>query len=160
MGLNAVDVNTAELDAEASRILGEAPADLAQPLAIDPASSPAIAGDDQVAREPTLEEIQAAAAGYEGGAFLIISKASDIVVPAWEITPEERKQLSSSVALVLAAWFPDHQLPPKYVALLAVAGSLYSIVESRRDPETGKLKARRNEKPATAAASSPAPAPA
>lgn len=156
--MNAVDVNTAELDAEADRILANAPADLAQPPALDPAASPAIAGE-AIAREPTLEEIQAAAVGYEGGAFLIISKASDVLLPAWEITPDERKQLSSSVAFALAAWFPDHQLPPKYVALLAVAGSLYSIVESRRDPDTGKLKPRRNEKPATAAGQAAAPAP-
>jgi hypothetical protein len=146
MGLNAVEVDQAALAAEADRILAGAPADLAP--AIDPAA-PALAGELAPA-EPTLEQIQAAAAGYEGGAFLIVSKAADIVVPAWRISADERKALSSSIALALAAWFPDHQLPPKYVALLGVAGSLYAIVDARRDPETGKLLPR-HEQPADAA---------
>lgn len=157
--MNAVDVNAPELEAEVDRILATAPADLAQAPAIDPAASPAIAGD-QVAREPTLEEIQAAAAGYEGGAFLIVRKAFDVAAPAWQVSGDECKGISSAVAFAMAAWFPNHQLPPKYVALLGVAGALYAVVDARRDPDTGKLKPRRNEKSATDPGQASAPAPA
>lgn len=149
MGMNTVQVDEGALAAEADRILSDVPAELA------PATDPAIAGE-ACAAELTLEQIQAAAAGYEAGAFMIVSQAADVLVPAWEISSDERKALSGSMSLALAAWFPDHQLPPKYMALLAVAGSMYAIVDARRDPTTGKLKPRRNEKPDSAAAGSSA----
>jgi hypothetical protein len=136
MGMNTVEVDEPALAADVERILLDVPAD-------PPAIAPELAGDE-APREPTLEEIQAAAAGYEFGSFLIVSKAADVLVPAWGVTSDERKALSSSLSLALAAWFPDQQLPPKYMALLAVAGSMYAIVDARRDPDTGKLKPRRH----------------
>lgn len=136
MGMNTVEVDERALADQADRILSEVPAD-------PPANAPTIA-DDGAPRELTLEEIQAAAAGYEVGSFLIISKAAEVLVPAWDVTVEERKALSGSLSLALAAWFPDHHLPPKWMALLSVAGSMYAIVDARRDPTTGKLKARRH----------------
>lgn len=135
--MNPIEVDEQALAAEADRILSDLP-----PPAAANDQAPAIAGEGLDA-EPTLEQIQAAAAGYETGAFLIVSKAADVLAPAWGITSDERKALSGSIAFAMAAWFPDHQLPPKYMALLAVAGSLYAIADSRRDPSTGKLKPRR-----------------
>lgn len=149
MGMNQIEVDEPAIATEVDRILAGVPA--------DPVTAPAIA-DDGVPRELTLEEIQAAAAGYEAGAFMIVSQAADVLVPAWGVTADERKALSGSISIALAAWFPNHQLPPKYMALLAVAGSMYSIVESRRDPETGKLKPRRHEQTNDADDSAASPA--
>ena len=138
MGLNTVEVDPAALDEEAARILGELPPELASSGTDDAPSEAPPAGDDL-----TLEQLQAIATGYEPGAFLLVSQAANIIVPAWELSAEERRALSGSVAVAMAAWFPDQKLPPKYAALLGLAGTLYGIVEARRDPTTGKLKPRR-----------------
>jgi hypothetical protein len=154
MGMNTVEVDEAAIALQVDQILSDVPPDA------PPAAAPAIAGEQLGERELTLEEIQAAAQGYEVGAFLIVSKMADVFAPAWGISHEERKGVASSISMAMAAWFPNAQLPPKWMVLLNVAGSMYSLVESRRDPETGKLKPRRHETKDDSAGASPSTAPA
>jgi hypothetical protein len=135
--MNTVDVDPAALSAAADRILAEAPEGLAEA----PAESPAIAGEPATV-QLTLAEVQVIAASYEAGAYMLVAKASDVLVPGWRITIAERTELASSIALALAAWFPTHELPPKVVACIAVAASLIAIADVRRDPTTGKLPGR------------------
>jgi hypothetical protein len=54
-------------------------------------------------------------------------------------------------------WFPDQIIPPKYMALLVIAGVSMEIVQKRRDPATGELRPRHHAKPKPVA-ETPAPA--
>ena len=84
----------------------------------------------------------------------MVNGQADAIAPNWGITEPERQQLAEAMALALAAWFPDEQIPVKYVVLLQLAGAGWSIANARRDPTTGKLKplrlARTKPKPGAA----------
>ncbi len=149
-GENLVDIETAALEAEAAAIElpGQPPADQAAPSA-----APV---DQGAALEPTLEDLQRGAQNFIAGAEFLVNALSDGIAPNWAVTIDERRQLAGSVAMALAAWFPDERIPVKWLVLLQVAGSAWAIVTARRDPGSGKIMALRLPKPAATSAAQPA----
>jgi len=133
--MNTVEVDDARLGAELDDVLSDAPPDPA-PAASEP-DAPASAGDDL-----TMEQIEAAAARYDFGALMLVSRGFDLLAPAWDVTDDEKAKLAHSVALCAAAWFPDAAIPARYVVLLMLGGTAYQVVEARRDPSTGKIRER------------------
>lgn len=136
---NTVEIDQAALEREASSIpLGDPPpaepgapgADGAQPGAAD-------AG----AGEPTAERIAELAAGVEPFVHGLVDVLHANLAPNWRIAPEKQTALAKSGALALALWFP-HELPPKYLALMAVAGCAWSIAQDNRNPQTGAYQPR------------------
>jgi len=134
VGLNEVQLDEARLEAEAHAATDGVPDDSAP--APGEAQGPALAGD------LTMEQIEQAAAQYDFGALMLVSRAFDALAPAWGVTDDEKQRLAHALAMTAAAWFPDAAIPPKYVVLFILGGSVYSIAESRRDPATGKFRAR------------------
>jgi hypothetical protein len=65
----------------------------------------------------------------------------EAAVPAWEVTDDEKGKLGKALGTACALWFPG-DIPPKFIALIVVAGVTGEIIASRRDPDTGKLKPR------------------
>jgi hypothetical protein len=139
-GENVVDIEPAVLEQEADAIgatLGAIePAQAAQD---DAGQGGADAGPGG-AQALDVDQAAAMAASYEAGAFILLRQASRIVAPNWNVTDAENRELAKATATALALWFPDQQLPPKYAALLALAGCVYGIAESRRDPQTGRIR--------------------
>ena len=132
-GENVVEVDQAQLAAEAAAVdVPDVPAPAGDPGAADLGGGQADA--------LTIDQAAAMAASYEAGAFILLSQASKIVAPNWRVTDAENRDLAKVTATALALWFPDQQLPPKYAALLALAGCVYGIAESRRDPATGRIR--------------------
>ena len=132
MSENVVDINPENLDAEAAAV----------ELPPDPAPIEGQGGEGAPAApagEPTYADIQVSADGWRPGADFMVNTFADVLAPNWALTIDERGRLSGSIALALAAWFPDARIPIKYLVLLQVAGAGWSIVNERRDPGTGKL---------------------
>lgn len=77
-------------------------------------------------------------AGYEMVCTELISSGADALLPAWRITPPEVSKLSTACSKALMLWFPDMIIPPKYMALLVVAGVGFEIAQARKDPSTGR----------------------
>lgn len=145
-----VDVDPETLAAEAAAV------DVLELPAAEPApGEPAAAGEGA---ELTLDQAEALAASYEAAAFVLFDQAASIAAPNWNVTREEKRQLAHSTAVALAHWFPNQQLPPKYAALLTLAGTAYGIAEARRDPDTGRIRPLRAPRQASAPlAASPSP---
>lgn len=97
-------------------------------------------------------------AGYRMISFAIVDRGFEIGAPAWAVTNEEKTRLADAMAQALVLWFPDQPIPPKYLALLVLAGVGLEIVAARKDPLTGQLKPRTHAKPAPAKESAPSDA--
>lgn len=140
----------AALETEASAALAEAPVDIAVP---SPEATGAIAGADPRGSGPTEEEVLA---GYTLICGELVDVGANALVPAWRITPVESGKMAGAVARALMLWFPDMIIPPKYLALLTIAGVAFEIAQARRDPKTGGYLPTKIAN--VAAATAPAPA--
>ena len=130
----------ASLEAEARAAIAGAPLDLSGAEATGPT------GPSPAPSQPRPEEIEA---GYTMICGEVIDLAAGALVPAWRITPAESGKLSGACARALMLWFPDMIIPPKYLALVVIAGVGFEIAQARKDPATGRyLPARLPEKPA------------
>lgn len=143
--MSEVSIDPAALAAEADAIVGEHAPEVTPVSAPGVDASPAVPTDAEVLQ------------GYQLITDALVDRGADAIAPAWQITSEEKAAFSGACAKALLLWFPDQIIPPKYMALLVVAGVGFEIVGKRRDPKTGELKPRHYAKPAAPAA---APAPA
>lgn len=150
-GENVLEIDPATLAAEAAAV--DLPPETPTPGTPGEQPGP---GAELEAGELTLDQAEALAASYEAAAVVLYSQAARIIAPNWNITPAETRELGHATAVALALWFPDQQLPPKYAALLALAGTAYALAESRRDPETGRLPPMKVARAATAGHQAPA----
>ena len=146
-GNNEVEINREALAAEAAALdLGEPPAAAETPAADQPAPTDAPAA----AAELSPAEVQAKAEAIEPVIAGVLGALHGVVAPAWEVQPAKMTALAKTSAVALVYWFP-HELPPKYVALLMVAASIYGIAQDNRDEKTGAYKPlRETPKPAAA----------
>lgn len=136
--MSEVRVDEASLTAEADAVAQEfapaaAPAD---------SSSSTVQVDSAGARAATPEEVEQ---GYKLISFAVIERGAAVLAPAWNITADENDRMSTALARALVLWFPDQPIPPKYLALLVIAGTAADIVSARKDPATGKLRPRFHE---------------
>jgi len=138
-GVNPVfDADTpASLEAEASAATAGAPVDLEAPA---PGAAGALAGPPA---GPTEDQIRA---GYKLLCGELVDLGAVSLVPAWRVTPAESGKLAGAMAEALLLWFPDNIIPPKYLALLTVAGVAFEIAQARRDSNGRYLPARVQEK--------------
>lgn len=137
-GTNEVDVDVTALQREAASIdLGPEPAPGGEPGA----AAPDGAQLEGTGAEPSPEEIQRMAAGAKPVVAGVLAALHGVVAPAWVVEPQKMAALVDASSLALAYWFPA-ELPPKYVALVMVAGALYGIAQDNRDPATGAYKPR------------------
>lgn len=132
--VNEVEVDPAALASEAAAV--ELPPESPAPGAAQeaPASDPAAVG---------LRSIEQAQREYEPVVGMVLGTVAATQFPAWRITDDERKQLTAAASAALAHWWPDGNIPPKYLSLVMVVYVGYTIVEARRDPATGELAPRR-----------------
>jgi hypothetical protein len=140
-----------EVSIEESSLLAEA-----ELIAQEHAPPLASGGEELLAPVgPTPEQMRE---GYKTLSFAIVDRTAGVLCPAWNVTAEEKGSLAGAIADALLLWFPDQLIPPKYMALLVVAGVSLEIVDKRRDPITGELKPRVHapKKPTVAAAPPPA----
>jgi hypothetical protein len=98
-----------------------------------------------LAAGPTEAEILA---GYEMVCTELLDQGCTAIVPAWQVTPHEVGRLSTACSKALLLWFPDMIIPPKYMALLVIAGVGFEIAKARRDPDTGRYRPARLPEPA------------
>jgi len=115
------------LDQEAEAI--PLPGDVAAPAGDAPAGE-----GGEVVRPGDIPEAQAQqiAAMYRPSIGIVVNGVADGVLPNWKLTEAERGQLTDSMALACAYWFPDGYIPPKWVALFGALYTGYSIVNARR----------------------------
>lgn len=144
------------LEAEADAIAAQ----FAQPAAVD-AGTGAPAPTDQ-AQALAAETVQQA---YDILSAAVVSQSAAVFIPNWRITPAETKDMSDAIVQALLLWFPDGMIPPKYMAVLAIAGVAARIAAVRKDPDTGELPPRyapppKRPAPAAAASSAQPAAPA
>lgn len=147
-----VDVDRSAVAAELSQLETEAAA--SEPPA--PGAAPATEG-----AAPTLS-IEDKAAQWAQPMRGAVKAMANIFAPNWELSEAECNGLGDALAMVGAHWMPDTQLPPKYVALVALGMSLVGVAGARFDQDAGKLKPLRKARaaeaaPATASATAPAP---
>lgn len=148
--MSEVRVDDASLAAEADALAAEFQA---PPVAAEPVQP----GTDVAPSQASPEEVEQ---GYKLITYAVIERGAAVLAPAWNVTADENDRLSTSIARALVLWFPDQPIPPKYLALLVIAGTAAEIVNARKDPATGQLRPRFHEqrkteaRPASAAASS------
>jgi hypothetical protein len=126
---NEVDIDQAALAAEADAVqIPEAPssAEAAQAAQVE----------SEAAAVQSVAEFAAGAEPFVGG---MLSALHGVVAPNWVIVPARQEALTKAAALALAYWFP-HEIPPKYLALIMVAGALHGIAQDNKDPKTGAYK--------------------
>lgn len=82
-------------------------------------------------------------AGYEMVCTQLIDSGCNAIIPAWQVTPPEVSKLSTACSKALMLWFPDMIIPPKYMALLVIAGVGFDIAQARKDPNTGRYRPAR-----------------
>jgi len=142
--VSEVSIDPVALSADADQVAREF--EVQNPAAPPPGEELAPVDPNQ----PTPEQIRE---GYRVLSLAVIDRGSSVLCPAWNITADEKGSLSSACAEALALWFPDQVIPPKYMALLVVAGVTLEIIDKRRDPKTGELMPRVHEpkKPNSAA---------
>lgn len=142
--LDADRILAAEADAIAEQFREPAPG-----AVLDPAAQ-------QLAAE-TVEQ------AYNILGTAVVSQGAAVFIPNWHITPAETKDMSDAIVQALMLWFPDGLIPPKYMAILAIAGVGARIAMARRDELTGELPPRYAPKkprpPAGAPAAAAAPPP-
>lgn len=142
MGVNTVQIDHEALHKEADKVVRELPPEFAKQ---QPEPEPIPPADAEVMppAELTFEDIEAIAQKhYRGPARLVVNRMCDWFAPGWRLTLDERSSLADGVALNAAAWWPDLQMPPKVTAAIALLMSVVSIVDARRDPDTGALPPR------------------
>lgn len=139
----------ADLEREALAVAAAAPVDPAPAPGAVPVSAP-IAG-------PTEEEVFA---GYDMICTELIDSGCTALLPAWQVSPPEVSKLSAVCAKALMLWFPDMIIPPKYLALLTIAGVGFEIAQARKDPATGRYRPGRLPERAPQTLDQPAAAPA
>jgi hypothetical protein len=152
MNANVVDINDAALAHEAASI--EVPQDAAP-------TAPADGGEEisaQAGMDLSLEQIQAKAVHWKGGADFLVNFLCDTVAPAWGVPQEQREKLASQGALALAAWFPDDAIPLKYLLLLGVGTAAWEIVTAQRERHGGKLPPLRSAQASKPSGNTSAPA--
>lgn len=155
------DIDPAALAREVDAIpLPEAPAGTLPPAEGAPAAGAATApGADAAPVELTLEQAQAAALELAPKMRMVVNRFADRVIPAWELTAEEKKGIADDIALVVVLWAPDlGALPPKWLAVGALVLSAVTIADARRDTD-GKLLPRKIERAQRPAAANGASAP-
>lgn len=122
------DETPAALEAEAIAATATAPIDsLEAPGPAAQAGPPAGPSDEQVIE------------GYTLICGELVDLGANALVPAWKVTQAESGKLAGAMARAFVLWFPDLIIPPKYLALLTVAGVCFEIAQARRDPATGQL---------------------
>jgi hypothetical protein len=130
-----VENSAQDLEREALAAVASAP--IAETIVTDQVgnglAAPGVAG-------PTEAEVLA---GYEMVCTELIDQGCTAVVPAWQVTPHEVGRLSTACSKALLLWFPDMIIPPKYMALLVIAGVGFEIANARRDPNPGRLRPAR-----------------
>ncbi len=148
------DLDTpASLEAEARAALATAPAD---PSA--PAGSPVATGTLPVdPAQPSPEEVLE---GYRLIAVEVVDVGASALVPAWRVSPEKSNKLGTAMAKAAMLWWPDMIIPPKYLALITIAGVVFEIAQDNKDPATGRYRPARLAEPVRAEAAQPAAAPA
>lgn len=156
------DIDAAALAREADAIpLPEAPAGTLPPAAEGGASVPGEAPAEPV--ELTLEQAAERAALLVPKMRVIVDRFASNVLPAWELTADERKGIADDMALVVVLWAPDlSALPPKWLAVGMLAMTAMTIADARRDTDGNLLprKIERAHRPADASgASAPNKAP-
>lgn len=124
----------AALEAEAAAAAAAAPPDLEAPSGANTDQPGAF---DRPIPGPSDEEILA---GYQLICGEFVDLGANALVPAWRVTPVESGKLAGAMARALLLWFPDMIIPPKYLALLTVAGVAFEIAQARRDPQTGQYR--------------------
>lgn len=142
VGHVAVEVDRPALLAEAAAIAADAPAETpgAAPL-----ENPAAGGAVPAVSSPETE-----AAGLQPVMRLACAQLAGLA-PGWRITSQESDTVADAASLVMAYWMPPGIVQPKYVALMSLAGALWSVAAQRR--VDGKFLPLRNpppeKKPAT-----------
>lgn len=154
---NEVDIDPQALGAELATI--EIPAEPGAPE-VPQDGVPLAPGEAEPAGELTLEQIQAKAAHWKGGADFLVNFLCDTIAPAWGVSQQRREKLAQDGSLALAAWFPDDAIPLKWLLLLNVGTGFWQIVTEQRERNGGKLPPLRLPPPGAAktgeGASSPA----
>jgi hypothetical protein len=118
------------------QILAEEAAAIAREFeAPPPAADPAVEHQQQL-EAATVEQ------AYEILSRAVVSQGAAVFVPNWNITPAETDDLGAAIVQALMIWFPDGMIPPKYMAILAIAGVGARIAIARRDPVSGELPPR------------------
>lgn len=117
---------------------------------------PAAAGADPQTQALAAETVQQA---YDILGNMVVSQGAAVFIPNWHITPAETKDMSDAIVAALMLWFPDGLIPPKYMAVLAIAGVGARIAVARRNPETGELPPRYAPPPRKAQPTAAAPPP-
>jgi hypothetical protein len=119
------ELDTSQLRSEADAAIAGAPVD---PVPVGPESAP----------KPTEADVLQ---GYTLICGSVVGAAAQGLAPAWNVTPEETGRVAGACAQALLLWFPDDIIPPKYMALVVIAGVSFEIIAKRRD-ETGRLRPR------------------
>lgn len=148
-----VETDRPALLAEAAAIAAEAPAPEPVATGAPPESPPpeGMAPGVPLAPDQLASEAAPAVRG-------LVSTLAETIAPNWEITRAESDRVGDALALVMAYWMPAGAIEPKYVALVSLAGSLYSVAGARRDASTGKWKPLRKPPEKARASSTEAPA--
>jgi hypothetical protein len=82
---------------------------------------------------PSAEDMAKGYAMLGKAALGVICEAT---VPNWEVNDIEQSKIADALGAACALWFPD-EVPPKYAALIVLAGAIGQVAISRRDPATG-----------------------
>lgn len=124
-----MDESTIHLQAElAAAVAGAPPEPTIEPAGDGGESGRPVPG-------PSDDEILA---GYTLVCGEVVDLGANALVPAWRVTPAESGKMAGALARAFVLWFPDLIVPPKYLALLAVAGVAFEIAQARKDPATGR----------------------
>lgn len=134
--MSEVEIDPQSLELEADAVALEHPA----PPVVDASTPGAQPVEQAFSPEQTLQ-------GYKLLTSAITDRVADTFMPRWQISPSERGSFADACANALLLWFPDQILPPKYMALLVVAGVGLEIAQKRRDPRTGEFMPMQHAKP-------------
>lgn len=124
---------TSDLAREADAI----PIPAADNLSPDRPGEPAapVTTDAPIGGDPSPEQVATATANHRPVVGIAINTIADTLLPNWKITSEERGQLTEAISVALAHWIPEAGIPPKYMALVAVAFTGYQIANARRNAD-------------------------
>jgi hypothetical protein len=142
---------------------GTIPVDVDRPAILEEAAAIAASSSsssiDTPAGEleaPIAQTIDAKAAEVAPAIRLLVAQCAGTFAPNWEITKQEGDGVADAAALVMAHWMPDGVLEPKYLAIIALAASLYGVAGARRLEDGSWLPLRKPRAPSSSS-SSPAP---
>lgn len=134
--VSEVEIDPKSLELEADAVALEHPAPPVVDASVEAPGDPV----GQASPEQVLQ-------GYKLLTSAVTDRVADTFMPAWQLTPGERGSFADACANALLLWFPDQILPPKYMALLVVAGVGLEIAQKRRDPRTGDFLPMQHAKP-------------